>query len=52
MGRRAGAAAARANPPLPPSAFVAIILTPAVAIAVMFGVDTAASDWAHHLPPP
>ncbi len=38
------------TPPLPPSAFVAIILTPAVAIAVMFGVDTAASDWAHHLP--
>jgi undecaprenyl-diphosphatase len=37
-------------PPLPPSAFVAIILTPAVAIAVMFGVDAAASDWAHHLP--
>jgi undecaprenyl-diphosphatase len=35
---------------LPPSAFVAIILTPAVAIAVMFGVDAAASDWAHHLP--
>ena len=31
------------TPPLPPSAFVAIILTPAVAIAVMFGVDTAAS---------
>jgi membrane-associated phospholipid phosphatase len=38
------------TPPLPPSAFVVIILTPAVAIAVMFGVDTAASDWAHHLP--
>lgn len=38
------------TPPLPPSAFVAIILTPAVAIAVMFGVDAAASDWAHHLP--
>jgi undecaprenyl-diphosphatase len=37
-------------PPLPPSTFVAIILTPAVAIAVMFGVDAAASDWAHHLP--
>jgi hypothetical protein len=33
------------TPPLPPSAFIAIILTVA-----MFGIDTAASDWAHHLP--
>jgi len=38
------------TPPLPPSAFIAIILTLAVAIAAMFGIDTAASDWAHHLP--
>jgi membrane-associated phospholipid phosphatase len=49
-----GAALARPplvrTPPLPLSAFVAIILTTAVAIAVMFGVDIAASDWAHHLP--
>jgi hypothetical protein len=38
------------TPPLPPTAFIAIILTLAVAIAAMFGIDTAASDWAHHLP--
>ena len=38
------------TPPLPPSAFIAIILTLAVAIVAMFGIDTAASDWAHHLP--
>ena len=39
------------TPPLSPSAFIAIILTFAVAIIAMFGIDTAASDWAHHLPP-
>ena len=38
------------TPPLPPSAFIAIILTLAVAIVAMFGIDTAASDWAHDLP--
>jgi len=38
------------TPRLPPSAFIAIILTLAVAIAAMFGIDTAASDWAHNLP--
>jgi len=38
------------TPPLPPSAFIAIILTLALAIVAMFGIDTAASDWAHHLP--
>jgi hypothetical protein len=38
------------TPPLPPSAFVAIILTFAVAIAAMFSIDTTASNWAHHLP--
>ncbi|MFZ0236958.1 MAG: hypothetical protein WAL37_06260, partial [Xanthobacteraceae bacterium] len=38
------------TPPLPPSAFIAIILTLAVAIVAMFGIDTAASNWAHHLP--
>ena len=38
------------TPPLPRSAFVAIILTAAVAMAAMFGVDAPASDWADHLP--
>jgi membrane-associated phospholipid phosphatase len=38
------------TPPLPPSAFVAIILTFAVAIAAMFSIDATASNWAHHLP--
>jgi hypothetical protein len=38
------------TPPLLPSAFIAIILTLAVAIVAMFGIDTAASNWAHHLP--
>jgi membrane-associated phospholipid phosphatase len=38
------------TPPLPPSAFIAIILTLAVATIAMFGIDTAASDWAHRRP--
>jgi undecaprenyl-diphosphatase len=38
------------TPPLPPSALGTIIFTLAVATAAMFGVDTAASEWAHYLP--
>jgi undecaprenyl-diphosphatase len=38
------------TPPLPAGALVAIILTLAAAIAAMFLIDVAASDWAHRLP--
>jgi membrane-associated phospholipid phosphatase len=38
------------TPPLPPGAFMALVLTLAVAIVAMFSIDTAASDWAHRLP--